>query len=362
MAANSISVGTDNVSTDVGSNSVEAIGGGLSEALVLDTGGASGGGDGLHDPVQVNLIVVEPHENHMSESEARRIVATFYAILAVMLLAQMLLVFWKARHRRSYELVTLIGLWLIPAFYSFELKFWRFLVVWIVYSATTSFILSKCLSKTLSSTTPGLVYWWFLGVYKLSVAIGISGYALFFLEVFGMGPLIRAILPPTISIDLLWYGLYYGILGRDCAEVASDWMQSRIMGGGRRLSVQINKCGICNKELSDKFEGEAGVEKSVQLDCKHLFHETCIRGWTIVGKKDVCPTCMEKVDLKALYSDRPWETSNLSWIKMLDAVRYLVVWNPIIFVFIHFALHIFGMDKNPAATPQDPVMSNVFIQ
>lgn len=55
------------------------------------------------------------------------------------------------------------------------------------------------------------------------------------------------------------------------------------------------------------------VEKCVQLDCKHCFHELCIRGWTIVGKKEMCPVCMEKVDLKGLYADRPWETSNLSW-------------------------------------------------
>jgi hypothetical protein len=27
----------------------------------------------------------------------------------------------------------------------------------------------------------------------------------------------------------------------------------------------------------------------------HLFHEFCIRGWTMIGKKDVCPYCSEKV-------------------------------------------------------------------
>jgi hypothetical protein len=31
------------------------------------------------------------------------------------------------------------------------------------------------------------------------------------------------------------------------------------------------------------------------------------------GKKDVCPVCYEKVDLRALYAERAWNTSNLSW-------------------------------------------------
>ncbi len=33
----------------------------------------------------------------------------------------------------------------------------------------------------------------------------------------------------------------------------------------------------------------------------------------MVGKKDMCPVCNEKVDLKSLYVDRPWETRNLTW-------------------------------------------------
>ncbi len=36
------------------------------------------------------------------------------------------------------------------------------------------------------------------------------------------------------------------------------------------------------------------------------FHEFCIRGWCIVGKKQTCPYCKEKVDLKRLFPN-PWE-------------------------------------------------------
>lgn len=78
-------------------------------------------------------------------------------------------------------------------------------------------------------------------------------------------------------------------------------MTSAVVGGGAGAAV------------AGPAGAAAGRPGSVQLSCKHLFHEECIRGWTIVGKKDTCPTCAEKVDLRSLYADRPWETNNLSW-------------------------------------------------
>ena len=122
------------------------------------------------------------------------------------------------------------------------------------------------------------------------------------------------------------------------------------MGGQRKMAVSVNACGICDGALHDAVtapaarlgagpgeqgralgplhpgaspeEGAAadaaaiwggGDSQDVQLPCKHLFHGRCIRGWTIVGKKDVCPVCLEKVDLRVLYGHRPWASTNLSW-------------------------------------------------
>lgn len=39
------------------------------------------------------------------------------------------------------------------------------------------------------------------------------------------------------------------------------------------------------------------------LDFISRFHEFCIRGWCIVGKKQMCPYCKEKVDLKRMFSN-----------------------------------------------------------
>ena len=71
------------------------------------------------------------------------------------------------------------------------------------------------------------MYTFFLAVYKTSVVVGAAGYGLLVLELFGVGALLRPLLSPVLSIQMLWYGLYFGVLGRDCAEVVSDTLVGR---------------------------------------------------------------------------------------------------------------------------------------
>ena len=50
------------------------------------------------------------------------------------------------------------------------------------------------------------VYGWFLHLYQISVAAGLSGYLLLILEVFGVGLLLRPIgVPATLSLLMVWY-------------------------------------------------------------------------------------------------------------------------------------------------------------
>lgn len=63
-----------------------------------------------------------------------------------------------------------------------------------------------------------------MGTHKVSVGLGLAGYLLLVVEMSGLGVLLRPLLAPTTALVLLWYGLYFGILGRDAAEVASDRM------------------------------------------------------------------------------------------------------------------------------------------
>eukprot|EP00887_Chlorella_sp_A99_P007802 scaffold20.g7802.t1 len=308
------------------------------------------------------LHVVHAHNRtaqfeQQSPEEIRRAMLVFYLILLSMFGFQSALVFWHKRHKRSYDLVQLLGLFLVPAAICLHAGFWRFLAVWLLYSGVTAHFLAACsLRGRLDKSLPRRVYRWFFAVFKASIAVGLAGYALLVVDFMGVGALLQPVLGPQIGLTCLWYGLYFGILARDSAEIASDRIAS-MLGAGRKMAVSVRDCGICGGELPDgpvlggggaSGGGGGGSEAPlvVQLSCKHLFHDDCIRGWTIVGKKDTCPTCWEKVDLRSLYGDRPWETRNLSWVQMLDTVRYLIVWNPLILVALHFFLHWTHLDES----------------
>jgi hypothetical protein len=50
--------------------------------------------------------------------------------------------------------VTTLGLWLMPAIFSFHLKFWRFLFVWGCFTAVTLYLLHLCAKKKVDQRTP----------------------------------------------------------------------------------------------------------------------------------------------------------------------------------------------------------------
>ena len=286
-----------------------------------------------------------------------------------------------------------------------RLGFWRFVAAWLLYSLSTGYMLARVafLEKPLRPSTPRAVFIWFLAAHKLSVAAGVAGYAALVLSMFLAAFGLPALLSDGAGLTLLWYGLYFGVLGRDAAEVAAD-RTAASLGAGTKLTSSVRQCGLCCGDLVDGLEelvpvavpppisvapppdafyrntfGEkaaagplptppsssssssssapsqpilaarGGVgDATVQLACKHLFHGTCVRGWCVVGKKDTCPCCREKVDLRAVFAGRPWETRNLSWLQMLDMLRYLVVWNPLILGLLSVALRLMGVSAHEA--------------
>ena len=160
---------------------------------------------------------------------------------------------------RSYHAVTLFGLWVIPFALSVHMAFWRMLIVWFIFSAITIFVMFKATRRKISVYTPRcihvretypkyldcqcdlncsrhyhhhlslslrLVYRWFLFVYQVTYAVGIIGYVVLLLIFSGVG-LLLPVRPDSVmefGVVLIFYGVYFGVMGRDFAELCVDYM------------------------------------------------------------------------------------------------------------------------------------------
>jgi len=75
-----------------------------------------------------------------------------------------------------------------------------------------------------------LVYKWFILMYKISYFAGITGYMVIMFTLLGLNLLL--LIKPQTAMDfgllLLFYGLYFGVVSRDFAEVCSDTMAAHI--------------------------------------------------------------------------------------------------------------------------------------
>jgi len=60
-----------------------------------------------------------------------------------------------------------------------------------------------------------------------------------------------------------------------------------------------------------------------------------------LGKKETCPYCKEKVYLKRMFPS-PWQRHDVLYGNLLDWVRYLVCWQPIVVMLIHFIYYELG--------------------
>lgn len=98
-------------------------------------------------------------------------------------------------------------------------------------------------------------------------------------------------------------------------------------------SLEQNVCAVCGNDLLVSEKDTGVIENTYKLSCHHVFHEFCIRGWCIIGKKQTCPYCKEKVDLKRLFSN-PWERPHVLYGQLLDWIRWLVAWQPVILVLV----------------------------
>jgi len=297
-----------------------------------------------HEPVTHPI-----DERHQAFHELLSLLFVFLAVGA-----QIGIVLWKQKSPRTYMKITLLGFWLIPFGISVTQRYWRMITLWTLFTSVSAFLLYKATRRPLERTTPRMIYTWFFWLYWVSYATGLGGYIILLTDILAVAPLLGFRWAAYWGIHLLFYGLYFGVLDRDCAELCTDSMSAE-MGTNTVVTraelpskrLNPNMCVICNEPLL--VIGESGRtkerERIIKMNCGHECHDFCLRGWTLIGKKDICPypQCKEKVDMKMIFT-HPWTNQSVLWMNLLVMMRYLIVWYPIIVLV--FEVFLLVVDKD----------------
>lgn len=306
------------------------------------------------------------HAGHESQHLAMVLI-----LITVMIISQVLLVFWKTKYQKSYIHASMIAMYIIPFGISAYRHWWRFISIWLVISLITIVLVWRPLVmpnfSRAGSAIPRLLYKWFFMVYSVSSIVAVTGYSILLLTFFGINMLLN--ISPQTSLDIgfmmLFYGIYYGVLCRDFTDFLVDRLAARI-GYYNPTSalpsklLRSNICAICGMEHGDRenidmdglsksdpllmseyldsdvhpdhetlieySENSNTKERLFVLTCGHKFHEYCIYGWCLVGKRQVCPFCREKVDLGRMFSALPFQKPHYLYGNLLDFIRYLFAW------------------------------------
>lgn len=333
----------------------------LTDLIVIDTGNNS----------QINYTVDNlgsKHHGHESQHLAMVLI-----LISVMAISQVLLVLWKSKYQKSYIQASMVAMYILPFGISAYRHWWRFVSIWIVISLITIVLVWRPLMmpnfSRSGSSIPRLLYKWFFAVYSISSILAVSGYLILLLTFFGINLFLG--ISPQISLDigfmLLFYGIYYGVLCRDFTDFLVDKLAAKIgyYNPSSALPSKLlrnNICAICGMDNGDKenididgltkndallgdsneymeycltndcetlidcTDSSSSKERVFVLTCGHKFHEYCIYGWCLVGKRQVCPFCREKVDLGRLFSALPFQKPHYLYGNLLDFIRYLFAW------------------------------------
>lgn len=282
-----------------------------------------------------------PHGNH-AHTRAETVANAsyiFHVIFISMIATQIGLYFWKQKHPSSFQKFSVLGLWIIPCVWSLnvEVPFTRMVTIWSVYSFCTGYIVFLATRTPLARSTPRIVYQWFYLLYRFWMVVAMAGYAIMMCHFFAftlLFPTIFGVLNAELAFLLLFYGLYYGVLSRDLAILCAASLASRLSpfssDGLPIKQIPNNICAVCNEELySIRLDQEIPTKEAMfELACGHKYHNFCIRGWILIGKRETCACCGEKASVPSL--EDPWTNHSAAWGTLLDAIRYLLVFNPVI--------------------------------
>eukprot|EP00834_Sanchytrium_tribonematis_P005355 NODE_319_length_9908_cov_1.288001.p7 type:complete len:230 gc:universal NODE_319_length_9908_cov_1.288001:129-818(+) len=228
----------------------------------------------------------------------------------------------RKNHEKEFNIVSTVLLMAFPLYFAIQLNFTRFITIWFLFA--TYNIIVFILVKKGYYFTPRLVFKMAMKEYQLCWGLGVFGYVLFFVSIFVP---YAAKFTIDLSVHLLFYGLYFGVLCRDMFVLLQQSIHS--------VSDKKGDCWMCGIDYTD--------EEFVQLKCNHKLHEKCYKGWKMIGKK-VSPCCKENIDLTD-DDELIWEKHARLFASLIEYMRFILVWQPLLLVLTAIIYHLFYDDK-----------------
>lgn len=349
---------------------------------------------------------VHVHEDHAHVHDPLRDGLVFYAVMFGLVFMQFALKYWKQRNPRSFQGVSLLLLWAFPGLSSLMSHAWKFFATWLLFTLSVVYHMRLARAKPLKSTTPKRVYRFFDTLYKAASGTAIGSYTA--LMSFILMPPLQLVVPQFVISGLVagcMCGIYFCVVGRDVTEYCAETIANSLGYTKKHDDDDVVKavprglCALCGEDLKSAGEIEEGGadgdmgaldphaapfnrgfaqpagsrpaanrrggaqqapseeqrtvrlrgahgETLYRLACKHEFHANCIKGWCVVGKKGMCPCCLERVDLRSIVGSTLWAQPSVLWTQLLDAVRYFVVWLPLLLLGIRVLLSAAGVSMS----------------
>ena len=264
-----------------------------------------------------------------------------FILLFSLFASQFLILYWKKKHYRSYQAVSLSGLYFFPVLFGLREGWYRFITVWVIYSLLNGFgthfldiyiryafshidlIHLQFSTRHLAILLEQWRHAWFTSGILSFTILRLSSVCSAMLSSWSFSLESPRSSPPNQILCKLvsWHyltvfilGMLYtnmglkftswlspiSVLGRDFVEICSDRMASTIgyysKDGLPQKHLNTDICAVCGQATSstggtiiDPQQHAFTNDEVHQLACKHKFHEKCIRGWCLIGKKDICP-------------------------------------------------------------------------
>merc|ERR1711860_475504 len=115
------------------------------EPVGLDAGSTQAPHGDHHIDFQGHANADKMRHDHESLHKAHKGHESMHAqmlmiLMVTVLVAQVVLVEWRKRHFRSYQSVTLFGMWLVPLVLCIRSYWWRFVFFWLLFSTISALV------------------------------------------------------------------------------------------------------------------------------------------------------------------------------------------------------------------------------